>query len=36
MKKESDAESLKHTSTFLPNKNEEHGNPTVFEKVILK
>lgn len=36
MKKESEAEFFKHTNTFLPNKNEEHGNQTLFEKVILK
>jgi len=35
-KKESEAELLEHTNTFLPNKYEEHGNQTLFEKVILK
>ena len=36
IKNESEAEFLKHTNTFLPKKYEEHGNQTVFEKVILK
>ena len=35
IKKESEADFLKHTNTFLPNKYDEHGNLTVFEKVIL-
>jgi hypothetical protein len=36
IKNESEAESLKLTSTFLPNKDEENGDPAVFEKVILR
>jgi hypothetical protein len=34
IRKESEAEFLKHTNTFLPNKYEEHGNQTVFEKFL--
>jgi hypothetical protein len=36
IKKESEAKFFKHTNAFLLDKNEEHGNQTVFEKVIVK